>query len=329
LASDQPIFSVVVPCYNGEATLDECLTSLRRHQDGLLEIVLVDDGSTDRSIAIAEAHGCRVIRHEENRGSAAARNTGARAALGEVLIFVDTDVITPPHTLTRLRVHLDAHPEVDAVNGTYTWAYDQPSRFGRFFNALMFVEMARCPLIIITSFCAIRREAFAACEGFDERIDSAYADDITFGWVFKNRGLTSAQFPDIECTHLKTLTFREWVRHSYKHGRYWTESFFKNFDETAQLGGDAVTSGFRAWNIALVGAMLPAAAVPLLTAPVIPVLGTAFLINNRLVLQTFLEREGVRFAAFGAVALAGESVCYLAGASLGLISAPRNLLRRP
>ncbi len=319
-------FSVIVPCYNGEATLGACLESLRG-QDGLREILLVDDGSSDGSAALAEARGCRVVRHGENRGSAAARNTGARLSGGEVLIFIDTDVVTPPGTLARLRAQLEAHPEVHAVNGTYTWDYSLPSRFGRFFNALMCVEMALCPIVIATSFCAVRREAFERCGGFDERIDSAYADDITFGWVFTNRGFTARQFADIQCQHLKTMTGRQWVRHSYKHGRYWTESFVKNFSETSQLGTQAVTSGFRAWNIALAALTLPALLTPL--GPLVaPASGVAFLLNNRLILQAFLKRDGLRFALFGAAALAGESIFYLAGASRGLLGVPPYLRRQ-
>lgn len=318
-------FSVIVPCYNGEATLGECLASLRG-QEGLREILLVDDGSSDRSVELAQAHGCQVIRHERNRGSAAARNTGARAASGEVLIFIDTDVVTPTGTLARLRAHLEAHPEVHAVNGTYTWDYSLSSRFGRFFNALMCVEMELCPIVIVTSFCAIRRQAFDGCGGFDERIDSAYADDITFGWIFTNRGYAARQFADIQCRHLKTMTGRQWMRHSYKHGLYWTESFVKNFAETSRLGTHAVTSGFRAWNVALAGVTLPTLLTPL--GPLVaPATGAVFLLNNRLILRAFLKRDGLRFAMFGAAALAGESVFYLAGASRGLLGAPSYLAR--
>jgi glycosyltransferase involved in cell wall biosynthesis len=324
----EPIFSVVIPCYNGAATLEPCLESLLAERDELREVILVDDGSTDASVDIAGRFDCQVIRHSQNRGSAAARNTGAAAASGEVIIFLDTDVLTPPGTLARLRARLEAAPELDAVNATYTWAYTPDSRFGQFFNALMYVEMHECPIAIVTSFCAIRRAAFDACGGFDERIDRACADDITFGWVFLNRGLHSRQFDDVECAHLKTLTARQWASHSYNHGLYWTRSFFENIEETSRLREHAVTSGFRAWNILLIIGLGPALMSPVPRPLVYAAFGGAFYWNNRLILKTFREREGTRFALFGAAALAGESVFYLAGASRGLLSAPRLLSRR-
>lgn len=91
----QPLISVVIPNYNGAATLDETLISVRGQSYANLEIILVDDGSRDDSVTRAQHHAdvdprVRIIR-QDNAGVAAARNTGWRAAVGDIVAFVDSD----------------------------------------------------------------------------------------------------------------------------------------------------------------------------------------------------------------------------------------------
>src|ERR1700674_2867038 len=86
------LISVVIPVYNAAAFLAETLASVFAQQYHPLEVVLVDDGSTDRSLAIAEAWVPPLrIRHQANAGPAAARNRGIEMARGEYLAFIDAD----------------------------------------------------------------------------------------------------------------------------------------------------------------------------------------------------------------------------------------------
>lgn len=96
----QAVLSVIVPIYNVEAYLDECLASIRGQRYRNLEILIVDDGSPDGSLAIAERHAARDRRirivRRPNGGLSAARNTGVEAATGDYLTFVDSDdTVTP------------------------------------------------------------------------------------------------------------------------------------------------------------------------------------------------------------------------------------------
>ena len=94
------LLSVVVPCYDVEAYLDECLTSLRFQRYRDIELIVVDDGSPDDSIGVARAHARRDLRvrvvQQQNAGLSAARNTGIGAARGEFLTFVDSDDVVQP-----------------------------------------------------------------------------------------------------------------------------------------------------------------------------------------------------------------------------------------
>jgi CDP-glycerol glycerophosphotransferase len=101
-----PRISVVVPIYNVEAYLGECLDSIARQTVRELEVVMVDDGSTDGSAALARAFAARDARFrllaQPNGGLGSARNTGTAAATGEFLSFVDSDDVLPEGALERL-----------------------------------------------------------------------------------------------------------------------------------------------------------------------------------------------------------------------------------
>lgn len=91
----QPLVSIIVPVYNVERYVDECLASIRAQTYANLEILLVEDCSTDGSLKALEPHlkdpRVRLIRHHRNGGLSAARNTGIEAASGDYVMFVDSD----------------------------------------------------------------------------------------------------------------------------------------------------------------------------------------------------------------------------------------------
>ena len=105
-------YSIVVPVYDVEHYLNQCLDSVLLQDCGDFELIVVDDGSTDRSPEICDAYAradgrVRVI-HQENRGVSAARNAGIRAAGGDFLLLLDSDDFwTEPSMLTELTALLD------------------------------------------------------------------------------------------------------------------------------------------------------------------------------------------------------------------------------
>src|SRR5206468_4590408 len=97
-----PRISVIVCTYNGARTIRDCLEALERLTYADYEVIVVDDGSTDTTAAIARRYNCRLIQ-TENRGLASARNTGLRAARGEIVAYIDDDAYPDPDWLTYLR----------------------------------------------------------------------------------------------------------------------------------------------------------------------------------------------------------------------------------
>jgi glycosyltransferase involved in cell wall biosynthesis len=107
---------VVVCSLNGERKIGRCLEALAGQDfSGDYEIIVVDDGSTDDTAAIAERGGARVIRHGTNRGLAAARNTGIAASSGEIVAFTDDDCVPSPGWLEGLVEAHAAHEDAGVV----------------------------------------------------------------------------------------------------------------------------------------------------------------------------------------------------------------------
>jgi glycosyltransferase involved in cell wall biosynthesis len=109
-----PVISCIVPVYNGERYLAETLNSIVGQTYRPLEIIVVDDGSTDGSARIAEAFGPRVqYCWQENAGEAAARNGGLGMAQTEFVAFLDADDLWRPEKLARQIAQFQEKPEID------------------------------------------------------------------------------------------------------------------------------------------------------------------------------------------------------------------------
>lgn len=111
--------SIIIPIYNVEDTLQRCLESVLVQVDETMEVVLIDDGSTDSSGQIAEEMtagrgNCRLI-HQTNKGLSAARNAGIEVATGDYLTFVDSDDFIAEGTYAALLAVLAAHPDYDIL----------------------------------------------------------------------------------------------------------------------------------------------------------------------------------------------------------------------
>jgi glycosyltransferase involved in cell wall biosynthesis len=117
--SPSPVLSVIVPVRNSVSEFQQCLRALSFCRDDDIELIVVDDCSTENIRSIAEQHGVRYFRLPQWSGPAAARNLGVRKAAGEIIVFVDADVLVVPSTLQTIREEFERNPEVAALFGSY------------------------------------------------------------------------------------------------------------------------------------------------------------------------------------------------------------------
>ncbi|HEY3727608.1 MAG TPA: glycosyltransferase [Solirubrobacteraceae bacterium] len=112
--NERALISVVIPAFNAEAFLAEAIESVLAQDYGPVEVIVVDDGSTDRTAAVASCYSVACLR-QANSGQAAARNAGVAAARGAFVSFLDADDLWRPSKLSTEIAHLQAHPELDYV----------------------------------------------------------------------------------------------------------------------------------------------------------------------------------------------------------------------
>jgi len=207
--------SVVIPACNAEAHLPRCLSALKAEADPGLEIILVDDASVDGTAALAESMGVAVLRQQGNHGPSAARNAGARAARGEYLMFVDSDVAIHPGGLARVRALLDSRPEIAAVFGSYDAEPAEKGLITEYRNLLHHYthQQGNPEASTFWSGCgAVRRQVFSELGGFDEKSHPRSIEDIELGYRMRAAGHRILLDKDLLCTHMKRWTLSSMIR---------------------------------------------------------------------------------------------------------------------
>lgn len=158
-----PLVSIIIANYNYARFLGEAIQSALDQTYPAVEVLLVDDGSTDDSLAVAARYPVRVL-PQPNGGVSAARNAGARASRGEYLLFLDADDLFEPATVERLLYALrGAPPEVAYAYAQVRWFGDEE----RVFLSRPFSPKAMVSGTFISLCSLIRREAFEAVGGWD------------------------------------------------------------------------------------------------------------------------------------------------------------------
>jgi len=208
--SKRPLISVIVPVFNAEDTIEATLEAIFSSNYVDYEVILVDDASTDRSIEIAKKYDCRILIQEENGGPSAARNRGAHEANGEILFFTDSDVTLLPDTMEKIASILEERTEFSGLIGSYT--IDTPCKdfFSTFKNLVHHYTHQNSLDIAITFWggCgAIRREAFLAVDGFNEKYKTACIEDIELGYRLTQAGYKILMAKDVLVTHNKKYDF--------------------------------------------------------------------------------------------------------------------------
>jgi len=185
----EPHISVIIPLYNGEKYIQQAIDSVISQTWLPLEIIIVNDGSTDQSVAIVEgiksALDLKLV-HQINAGQSAARNHGARLAKGELLAFLDQDDIWYSHHLQRLVTAFQgesrigwSYSDLDEIDRDgYLITKNYLATLGIVHPKRSLIEFLGQDLFILPSTSLVRKSAFAKLGGFDERLSGCEDDDL-------------------------------------------------------------------------------------------------------------------------------------------------------
>ena len=212
--------SVVVPFHQDLVKLRQCLAGVQAAAAYLpagtllCETIVVADGAREDPSGVAAAHGARVVAIDGPRGPATARNRGAGVASGDILVFVDSDVVIEPRSLAHVARTLASEPQVTAVFGAYD---EEPAEQGfisqgkNLAHCFIHQRSAGEARTFWAGLGAMRADAFASVGGFDERFTRPSVEDIDLGYrVCASNGRIVLD-PAIQGRHMKRWTLRSAV----------------------------------------------------------------------------------------------------------------------
>jgi len=223
--------SVIIPVFNAERTIADCLHALDSSTYSAAEYVVVDDGSTDRSVAIAQRAAAKVVSTGGRFGPARARNLGVQFASGDLIVFIDADVALQADALKRIAARFETEKDLDALIGAYDDApSDQGvvSQFKNLQHSFVHSQGNRRAFTFWTGCGAVKRDVFLQHGGFDESYEKPSIEDIELGYRMRKSGRIIALDPLVRCKHMKLWTLGSLLLTDvFQRGIPWTVLIFR------------------------------------------------------------------------------------------------------
>lgn len=217
--------SVIIPAYNSESTLKDCLKSVFSSSIKPLEVIVVDDFSADKSAEIAKQFPVKLISLAKNYGSGYARNTAVENSSGEILLFIDADVMIKRNTLNVLIESFIKDTALDAVIGLFSKEHPNKNFFSQYKNLYMHFAFSRIHGhvdFLFTSICAIKKTAYLSFS--KTRLK---ADDTEAGQRYKIAEKKIGSNKDLEVIHLKAYRFISFIKNDFVIPYDWARIFLK------------------------------------------------------------------------------------------------------
>jgi glycosyltransferase involved in cell wall biosynthesis len=234
--------SVVIPVFNAEAFIANTVKAvLNQGTEGFfIELITVNDGSKDGTKRILESFKDQLILiNQENRGPAAARNAGARAASGDIIVFTDSDTIPQPNWLINL-YRVFKNENVKACAGSYCIANSESSLSRIIQSEIEFRYKSFNKMIRFagTYNLAVTREVFHQTGGFDEAYRQASGEDNDFCYKIGKTGNMIRFVEEAKVAHFHTEKPLKYLKEQYRHG-FWRARLY--FEHPDKMGGDDYT----------------------------------------------------------------------------------------
>lgn len=218
-----PLVSVVIPTFRRAAQVMRCIDAVAAQRHGSFELIVVDDASRDTTQTVLRhcqrsSARLRVLTHTENRGPAAARNTGVAAARGDIVAFTDDDCEPEPSWLSELVGALErAEPGVVGVGGRVTSA--RPGLIGEYMTRQRILEPPASLAYLVTANCAFWRDPVVAAGGFDEGIREPGGEDPGLCLALRRRGYRFGFCERAVVRHHYRESLVDFARTFYRYGK--------------------------------------------------------------------------------------------------------------
>jgi cellulose synthase/poly-beta-1,6-N-acetylglucosamine synthase-like glycosyltransferase len=303
-AKESLSISVIMPVYNGKDFILESLPPLVKmlERGEIREVIVVDDGSTDDSVSIAENIGARVIASGGRLGPGGARNVAAEQAAGDILWFVDADVIVHDDAVRYFEEGF-SKPGVVSIFGSYDDRPTAQNFLSQYKNLVHHYYHHRGQKEASTFWAgcgAIRKDAFLEVGGFDvERYTRPSIEDIELGYRLRQAGGKILLMPELQSTHMKEWRFINLIHTEvFCRAIPWSRLMF----EQTGLVDDLNTSPVERLRAALSGVLALCVIVAMFGVvhwwvPALVLIAAGF--ANQGLVSLFLRRKGPLFSLMG------------------------------
>jgi len=225
--------SIVIPAYNAEKTLGECLNALQKQESaGEFEVIVVDDGSTDNSHSIAKEFAKKDNRfsliRQKNSGPASARNAGAKIAKHEIIVFLDSDCVAEKNWLEEMLKPF-ADRNVVGVQGAYkSMQKEIIAQFNQLEIEQRYEIMQKQKTIdwIGSYSAAYRKEVFLKEGGFDEGFLTSSGEDPDLSYTLSEKGYRLVFDPKAVVFHYHPSTLLKYLKTKY-YRAFWRVRLYK------------------------------------------------------------------------------------------------------
>lgn len=237
------LISVVIPVFNSERHIERTLNSILEQKcaEYDLELIAVNDGSKDSTLEILNRFSQQItILNQENQGPATARNTGGKAANGEIILFTDSDTVPHKDWINKM-FYAFQDPEIHVCAGTYSIANPQSylariiqseieNRYSRFEEYIRFGG---------TYNLGVRKALFMGTGGFNESFRHASGEDNDFCYKILKTGNKIKFCPEAKVAHFHTEHLFKYLEEQYRHG-FWRAKLY--FSHPGKVSGDDYTA---------------------------------------------------------------------------------------
>jgi len=294
--------SVVIPNYNGEATIGKCLDAAFASNYKNFEIVVVDDCSDDRSVEIIKQYPCKFLSFDERSGTSKARNAGAINCSGEIVFFIDSDCLLQKDTLSIVNKTMSGLTPDHIVGGTYAEvAYDDA-----FFNTFqaVWINYSETRKVLDPDYIAAHamimfKKTFDESQGFPEAF-MPIIEDVEYSHRLKRSGIKLMMDPDIQVRHIFGFTLSRSLRNAYRKTAYWCLYSLHNKDLFSDSG--TASAEFKTNVVLYVMIILLLLISALLRYSeliwLVPVIIIVNVFMSRKLISAFLKAKGRVFAFF-------------------------------
>ena len=260
---------------------------------------------------------CKLIRQNKNKGPAAARNLGAKESKGDILIFVDSDVLIDKDFFYLTASSFKKGEVCLTAMNTGNFHSNFISSFLNLLDYSMFLRSSNYAILPCTSYFAIKREIFEDLNGFNENYKKPYVEDLELGMRLINKGHRIRLDKRLKFIHLKKHTFQSFFKNE----------FFLSYHRIKILLNKRsikVTSSHHLPNILLLSLMIFSMVFALLFNKALLILCLFFLIilylNNREFLKILKKEKCLIFALTSVVMIIIQTFIWIVGITIGSIS---------